>query len=274
MPEPRYIQVAPKVEELYWQKTADEITNELGIGGSTYARAKEYAGLPPKTNKNRLEHVYGVPAEWLLDTLHNTLGKSVNQMSDDLPVSRKWISNKMDEWGLPRRGQSEAELHKWKQMSPEEREAQISAAHKANFEKYGDGGHIGKWVSENPDEHQAVAEQAAPLGTPARETNGMAGMTGQDNPNWRGGKSILDAVRKQLPGKSWRQKKVEAKRRDGYFCQKCGAVGIKMDSHHLVPVMAGGCHADELLMTLCESCHRKAEAFVRRYEEFDPVLVQ
>lgn len=136
MGKPKYKQVSPDVADLYWENTAGEIREELGIGGSTYQRAIDHTGLPRKTNENRLEHRYGVPADWLLDTLHNTLRMSVNEMSTELPVSRKWVSDYMGDHGIPRRGQSDAERLKWQQMSEEEREEQVAAAHEAARNDY------------------------------------------------------------------------------------------------------------------------------------------
>jgi len=98
--------------------------------------------------------------------------------------------------GISRRGQSEAEQLKYEQMTEEERRELTESARDEVREKYGDGGFLGQWVSENPDDHAEVAREAAALGAPAREENGMAGATGQDNPNWRGGKNILRAVKK------------------------------------------------------------------------------
>lgn len=126
-----------------------------------------------------------------------------------------------------------------------------------------------EWKKNNKDKVREFASR----GADAREENGMAGKTGQDNPNWRGGKNILDAVKKQLPV-NWREKKVEAKDKDNWTCQNCGDSKSKMDSHHIIPVMCGGTHGYWNLMTLCESCHTKAEQFIRQYPEFDPVLVE
>lgn len=269
-----YEEVAPFVEEHYWEMSSAEMAEACDCGTSTIQRAGNHAGLPKKTERNRVVHTHGVPLERVLYHLHHDAMMSVNEMSDALAVSRKTLDRWFADTGIYKRGQSEAARVKWQQMSEAERKEQVRAAHEAHFEKHGDSGYIAAWVEENPDEHQRVARENAHLGAAARERNGMAGATGQDNPNWRGGKSIYDAVKKQLPGDAWRQLKMEAKRQDGHYCQACGATGCKLDSHHIVPIMAGGTNGFWNLMTLCESCHRKAEAFVRQYSEFDPVLVE
>lgn len=124
--------IAPCVEEYYWDMTYAEIADECDCGEATVGRAARYLNMPRKTQDNRIEYEYGVPIDWLLDTLHNTLGKSVNQMSKDLDVVRLSITQWMDEHDIPRRGRSEAEKLKWSQMSDEERKKQVAAAHRAS----------------------------------------------------------------------------------------------------------------------------------------------
>lgn len=196
---------------------------------------------------------------------------SEKKLAEELDVSRNAVKAALRSIDAERRGYSEAEYMKNSQMSEDERRKQTEAARRAHREKWSDGGYIEKWMEENPGDHREVAQNAAGLGTAAREENGMAGVTGQEHPNWRGGKSIYDAVKKQLRG-NWRQLKVEAKRRDGHYCQACGAMGCQLDSHHIIPIMSGGINGFWNLMTLCESCHRKAEEFVRQFPEFEVVL--
>jgi hypothetical protein len=80
-------------------------------------------------------------------------------------------------------------------MSDEDLQAQTEAARQASYEKDGNGGYISQWVNENPEEHAEIAPKKDSKGAPAREENGMAGVTGQDNPRWRGGKHVIDALR-------------------------------------------------------------------------------
>jgi len=178
-------------------------------------------------------------------------------------------------------------------FNPKER---TKAAREAATEKYGEGGPIGAMWKERTDEMIQHARTAAPLGTPAREENGMAGVTGedaplggvtgedhpahghtpwsqgvtgQDHPSWRGGKDIYDAVKKQLPGPSWRTIR---KRHRASKCEQCGATDQELHLHHIVPLLAGGTNEPWNLMTLCEGCHTTAEWVTRQYDEFAPVL--
>lgn len=274
MAKPKYKRVADELEELYWSHTSTEIKEKLDIGGSTYSNAKEHAGLPRKTKAHKTAHQHGVPLDRLLYHLHHDAKMSVNCMSDALDISRAAVYTGFKHTDVSVRGQSEAEKVKKEQMSEEELREQTQAAREKQKEKYGDGGAIAHWIRENPDEHAEHAREAAPKGTPAREENGMAGVTGQDHPKWRGGKSIYDAVKKQLPGDSWRQKKVEAKERDDNTCQMCGASECKLDSHHIVPIMAGGTNEFWNLITLCESCHTAVEQHTRDLPGMEPVLTE
>lgn len=94
--------------------------------------------------------------------------------------------------------------------------------------------------------------------------------TGQDSPNWRGGKSIYDAVKKQFHGPSWQTRRKHHRQQEPK-CQVCGTIE-DLDVHHIVPIMSGGTNDEWNLMTLCVSCHNRAEAFTREYIE--PVLIE
>jgi len=270
VPEPKYKQVADEVERLYWNHTTTEIQEKLNIGGSTYSRAKEHAGLPQKTKAHHAAHDHGVPLPRLLYHLHYDMEKSVNRMAEVLGISRSAIYTGFNHTDIAPRGQSEAESVKNENKTQEERVKQTEAAREEQFDKYGDGGHIAQWVEENPETHAEVAREAAPEGAPARDENGMAGRTGQDHPNWRGGKHLVDALRKQHRPSWWT---VRDAARAGE-CYKCGASGCKLDVHHIVPISAGGTNDGWNLMTLCESCHRTVEAYTRTLPGMQPVVTE
>jgi DEAD/DEAH box helicase domain-containing protein len=70
-------------------------------------------------------------------------------------------------------------------------------------------------------------------------------------------------------GPTWRKQKQAARERDGFTCQNCGAVEDDRahDVHHITPFRAYETAEDanrlENLTTLCPTCHRRAETFVR-----------
>jgi len=205
---------------------------------------------------DRLEELYGEMSE-----------KSV---SEELGVSRSAVEGALKSCSIKRRGQSEAERVKNEKMSEEERKRQTKAARERQREKYGDGGYISEWVRENPEKHAEVAKENAHKGAPAREDNWMEGRTGQDHPRWRGGKHLIDNVRKQLRPSWWTVRDEERAEE----CYNCGASECKLDVHHTVPISAGGTNGSWNLMTLCESCHRRVEAHTRDLPGMKPVLTE
>jgi len=268
--DPKYKQVAEDVRELYWDHTTAEIQEKLDIGGSTYTRAKEHAGLPRKTKAHKAAYEHGVSLNRLLYHLHHDAKMPVNEMSEVLGISRSAIYTGFKHTDVGVRGQSGAERVKNQQMSEEERKQQTKVAREKQREKFGDGGYIAKWVQENPDKHAEVARKAAKLGTPARDENGMTGRTGQDHPNWRGGKHLIDALRKQLRPSWWTVRDDERQNE----CYNCGESQGKLDVHHIVPLSAGGTNESWNLMTLCESCHRAVESYTRDLPGMEAVLTE
>jgi len=82
--------------------------------------------------------------------------------------------------------------------------------------------------------------------------------TGQNHPNWAGGANLYEAIRENLSDMSW-SRVAELHRQNS--CYKCGKTGESLHEHHIVPVMYGGVNSEELLMTLCASCHRTVESY-------------
>lgn len=84
---------------------------------------------------------------------------------------------------------------------------------------------------------------------------------GANNPAWRGGYE-------PYYGENWEHQRRAARKRDKYTCQHCGKTekenGQELDVHHIIPRRKfNGDYkaANKLsnLITLCMSCHRKAE---------------
>ena len=90
--------------------------------------------------------------------------------------------------------------------------------------------------------------------------------SGQNSHRWRGGGSIRKAVRLLLPGK-WREIRADELSDE---CALCGTAE-RLQLHHIVPLLAGGTHVPENLMTVCVGCHNTVEAYVANYTA--PVLL-
>jgi 5-methylcytosine-specific restriction endonuclease McrA len=82
-------------------------------------------------------------------------------------------------------------------------------------------------------------------------------LSGEKNPNWKGGKR---AIRQMEMGKAdyakWRK---AVYTRDNYTCQRCMTRGGKIEAHHIKPFST---HFELRFdvdngMTLCKACHKK-----------------
>lgn len=97
--------------------------------------------------------------------------------------------------------------------------------------------------------------------------------TGKNNPNWVGGAPTVT-----WRGPNWGRQKRKARRRDKYTCQKCGGIhkasSQTLHVHHIVPFRLFSDYktANQLnnLISLCISCHGKAEAITRHYVDGIP----
>jgi len=91
---------------------------------------------------------------------------------------------------------------------------------------------------------------------PARE--------GSLNPAWKGGSSQWQPGKhgRDKDGLSWKVQRLLCWERDNYTCQHCDKKqeGWKPDCHHAVPYRISLSHALDNLLSLCRSCHKKAEA--------------
>lgn len=91
-------------------------------------------------------------------------------------------------------------------------------------------------------------------------------MTGENSPLWQGGFI-------EYRGANWHKQRELARKRDNDTCQHCGItknqIGRELDVHHIVPFR----HFDDYrianaldnLITLCGSCHMKAEPRKKAY---------
>jgi len=116
---------------------------------------------------------------------------------------------------------------------------------------------IERWPSEIGD--------VTVCGQSCRETWLSEAFSGDGHPNWKGGGN-------GAYGTGWSKVRERALQRDGYQCRLCRKtreeIGRNPDVHHIVPVrwfidskehMREDAHFIENVISLCLSCHRKAE---------------
>lgn len=100
-----------------------------------------------------------------------------------------------------------------------------------------------------------------------------------EHPRYEGVDSYryYEIIRDALNDEYWGNTR-ERIRGDSPECETCGAEqsenGYALDVHHIVPITAGGCNADELLMTMCHSCHMKAEAYTKAIPEVETLVAE
>lgn len=86
--------------------------------------------------------------------------------------------------------------------------------------------------------------------------------SGKNNPNWLGGiTSNNESIRKSIEYNEWR---TSVFKRDNFTCRQCGAFGVKLVAHHVVPLnILLRDSLDGLLfeigngITMCDVCHKK-----------------
>lgn len=206
-----------------------ELASAKGLGSHVRAKHPDI-----HTTTERIRNDFNAAPADVLNALHNIGGLTVQQISQRFGYHRDQIAESFELLGVER-----------------DRRAGLTRI----WEDY-------------PEQAQEWAKEHASLGTPARNENGMTGVTGQDHPHWRGGKSIYDAVKKQL-------RPSFATVKDDYRseeCYSCGESDCKLDVHHIIPILSGGTNGEWNMMTLCESCHSQVEWFTRDLVE--PVLIE
>jgi len=84
-------------------------------------------------------------------------------------------------------------------------------------------------------------------------------ISGEKHYLWMGDRS--EAVKRRrlrgtLEWKLWRASVFE---RDNYICQDCGACGVYLEAHHIIPIRSDMSKAFDLTngITLCRQCHQK-----------------
>lgn len=94
------------------------------------------------------------------------------------------------------------------------------------------------------------------------------GWSGPNSPTWKGGHKNWQAGKngRDKNGLSWKKQRRLAWERDNYTCQHCGKTrndtGRNPDCHHIVPYRLCQSHALSNLISLCQVCHKKADAAI------------
>ena len=206
------------------------------------------------------ENKYGMPMKEILHKLHWDEKLPVrNGMDELLGVESSSVAKWMDALGVKKRTIAEDNHRRYSTMTDEQIKAQTKAANDY-VREHGNPHQIGRpaWCTGLTKETHPglMVNSIKHMG----ENNPMYNVCGENHPVWKGGK------------KYWRQKewytiREEVKKRDGYTCQDCGMdeqesdylYGSPLQVHHIIPYRECKKHEMDNLITLCSSCHAKAD---------------
>ncbi len=107
------------------------------------------------------------------------------------------------------------------------------------------------WKGQTKETSPIVAKIAA-----AKIGKKRPDVTGPNHHFWKGGvTSEVMKIRKSFQYREWRDKVFK---RDGYTCQKCGAIGGPLEGHHIKPFSKFPelRFSVENGITVCKKCHR------------------
>ena len=78
-----------------------------------------------------------------------------------------------------------------------------------------------------------------------------------------GGNEVSGLARYRRTGEKWEDIRELVRIRDNFTCQECGKTeeeaGRALDVHHMNPFLKSEDNSMENLITLCRSCHKKAD---------------
>lgn len=95
---------------------------------------------------------------------------------------------------------------------------------------------------------------------------------GAAHPAYNGTQGLDTALRRDIGGWKWKALRRKMRDENELVCEWCGDGPFedtrKIDLHHIVPLMAGGTNAKELLMFLCVGCHSRVESHTREILDY------
>lgn len=203
------------------------------------------AGLRQRRQRE-IEQQFGEPIYDLLYRLYWSDNLGIKQIAKKIGVSDRNLWDWFDQLGIERRKRSDAVALQWKDN--DERRNEMSQRTKQEFQSgKRDPTYIVKvaktdWARKRNSESKQG------------EKNHMFGVTGPNNPHWKGGKIPV-----QEYGKEWRTIRKQVKERDGFRCRICGSVE-NLNTHHIKPFRDNRVHDMNNLTTLCGSCHNKVHS--------------
>lgn len=208
-----------------------------------------------------------MPIKDILYMLHWDKGLPVrNGIDKELGFHARTISKWMKELKIKSRSISEDNKRRYSLMTPEQIQAQTQAANEA-VRTNGQPKNIGRpgWATglTKNDNPGLLINSEKHIGN----NNPMFDKCGDNHPGWKGG------VR-YWTHKKFIEAREQVKKRDNYTCQVCNLTeneSLKLykqplQVHHIIPYRVCKSHNHVNLITLCSSCHSKADNELKRGE--------
>lgn len=82
-------------------------------------------------------------------------------------------------------------------------------------------------------------------------------LSGKEHYKWNGGISLKY-------GKEWKNIRKQIWKRDNFTCQKCGKKNVELIAHHIIPFEFSHDNNLDNLISVCRSCHFKAEWYFNK----------
>lgn len=208
---------------------------------------KEHADLWIRVKRqNEIANQFGMPIRELLIDFYWNQQLGIKQIAKVIGVSDRNLWDWFNELDIPRRDRSSAVALQW--VDNTERKLQTGELLRSMLAN-GTIDHRGENnPAKRPESRRKNSESKR------GERNPMYGVTGENNPHWRGGKIHVAEY-----GQDWLVIRKLVNKRDGFKCQSCGS-SEHLGTHHIIPFRECRAHEMNNLITLCASCHNKVHS--------------
>lgn len=238
--------------------TTQEVADRLDCGKTTVRTWLDRHGI--ETRPRKPPATDDLTDATTLRRLYVEQEKSASEIADELGCHKPSVLYWLRKHGIERRRRQDpavpeledAELMKWLYVGQRKTQREIAA------ELGCKSGNVSYWLRKH--------------GIETRDGPNV----GVESAHWRGGHSIYHAVLALIRDEPWSATTARIRDHDEHTCQMCGEerapADRALDVHHIPGLMDGGCNADELLTSLCNECHNKAEHYLRTIPEIELVL--
>lgn len=266
------------LKKMYSDHTIKEMADTIGRTYKSVEGQLRKQGLrSPVRGKTKLklrlfktlEEKYGMPMHSILYSLHWEKNLPVrNGMDQELGCNPSTVKEWMEEFNVESRTISEDNKRRYSTMTDDQIKAQTTAANE-HVRTHGHPNQIGRrgWSTglTKHDHPSLMSSSIKHMG----KNNPMANMRGEHHPMWTGGE-------KYWKHKEWFEIREDARKRDGYRCAECGITEEEhyilkrqpLQVHHILPYKQCKKHELDNLITLCPSCHSKADGNLQGGEQW------